>query len=213
MNGSARQSFSYTELLTPSGQIDASENLGDWPYVIAFVFVATVVWYAVRSRPIRFRWFGGVLIGGLLALVVALVIGGEMTSHGDGRELLGTVCLLFAVLGAGAAAWVYFRLGRGRRPATVIALFFLPLAAYGGVVSVVPVPENPLLAGMGLLALAWIERSVLLASVTVVFLLAAVLFTIGTTALLIPAAVVLAGAIAALAAYRPPALDGRPDTP
>jgi hypothetical protein len=49
--------------------------------------------------------------------------------------------------------------------------------------------------------------------IALVFLLAEVLFPSGTAAPLIPAVVVLAGAIAALVTHRPPALDGRPDTP
>ncbi|MDT7724659.1 MAG: hypothetical protein QOI21_1235 [Actinomycetota bacterium] len=179
-----------------------------WSYLVALVFVATVAWYAVRAAtPRPWRKLITVTVGGLLALPVAEVVADGMASHGDGREMLGTVMSLFALLGAGGAAWAYFRLGTGRGAAIVIALMFCPLAVYGWLVSLLPQTAEALVPGLGLLALAWFERSRLLASVTAAFLLVVVVFTSGSAALLVPAAVMLAGALAALLTHRPPSAD------
>ncbi|HEV7975735.1 hypothetical protein [Amycolatopsis sp.] len=179
-----------------------------WPYLVAAIFVATVAWYAVRAeKPRPWRRLAAIAFCGLIAIPIAGIVADGMMSHGDGRELLGTVMGLFALLGAGGAAWAYFRLGPGRGAAIIIAVMFGPLAVYAWLVALVPQTAEALLPGLGLLALAWFERSVLLASVTLAFLLAVIVFTTGLAALLVPAAVMLAGAIATLLTHRPPSAD------
>jgi hypothetical protein len=179
-----------------------------WPYLIAAIFVATVAWYAVRAeKPRPWRRLAAITVSGLIAIPIAGIVADGMTSHGDGRELLGTVMGLFALLGAGGAAWAYFRLGPGRGAAIIIAVMFGPLAVYAWLVALVPQTAEALLPGLGLLALAWFERSVLLAAITLAFLLAVIVFTTGLAALLVPAAVMLAGAIATLLTHRPPSAD------
>ncbi|WP_370948307.1 hypothetical protein AB5J62_12150 [Amycolatopsis sp. cg5] len=84
--------------------------------------------------------------------------------------------------------------------------------AFGGVVAIAVVEfvsyagfglsaqlRDPVIVTAGLLVLVWLERSVLLGVVAGLFLLTALLLTPGQAGLLIPAAVVLAGAFVALA--------------
>jgi len=201
--------YAVSAMRTSTGGFHILETHKDyWPYLVAAIFVATVAWYAVRAeKPKPWRRLAAIAFCGLIAIPIAGIVAGGMTSHGDGRELLGTVMGLFTLLGAGGAAWAYFRLGPGRGAAIIIAVMFGPLAVYGWLVSLLPQMAEALLPGLGLLALAWFERSVLLASVTVAFLLAAAVFTTGSAALLIPAAVTLVGAIATLLTHRPPSAD------
>jgi hypothetical protein len=184
------------------------ENMDFWPYLVGAIFVASVAWYAVRAeKPRPWRRPAAITFCGLIAIPIAGIVADGMRSDGDGRELLGTVMSLFALLGASGAAWAYFRLGPGRGAAIIIAVMFGPLAVYAWLVALVPSAAEVLLPGLALLALAWLERSVLLAWVTVAFVLAAAVFTTGSAALLVPAAVVLAGALAALLTHRPPSAD------
>ncbi|MFE0026808.1 hypothetical protein [Amycolatopsis sp. NPDC059021] len=67
--------------------------------------------------------------------------------------------------------------------------------------------RGPMIATLGLVLLAWFERSVLVLVVTAVFVLAAVVFLPGIAGALVSAVALLAGAFAALAGPR----RGRPE--
>ncbi|WP_020674301.1 hypothetical protein [Amycolatopsis nigrescens] len=180
-----------------------------WPFAVAVVFLLTVAWYAFRARragvslgPWRLLL---VVVSGLAAVFLGTFIGGAVTSGSP--EPLTSLALPLGLLGLVAAGWAYFRLGPGRRVATGISLVLLPAVAYGAVLAVLPALSDALLPAVGLFVLAWLERSVPLAGVTVAFLLAAGLAPPGNLELVAPAAVLLAGAIGVLLAGRRPSAE------
>jgi hypothetical protein len=147
--------------------------------------VGTVAWYAWRGgRPVW--WY--VAVGGSAAIWLAYLIAGT--------EGLGQVGL--SVLALGVVAGAYFRFGPRRRTAAVISVLCLGAGAAVVLGSWWPELLDPVLTAGGLFALAWFERSRLVAVVACLVPAALLVFPAGMPRTLVPAVVVLVAAIVAL---------------
>ncbi|HEV2781384.1 MAG TPA: hypothetical protein VGX25_18535 [Actinophytocola sp.] len=181
----------------------------DWPWqvIVIATFVVTVAWYGWRARRTggaSARPFVALAAGGGVAIAAAYVIAAWAAAVPKPSELVTSVALPLALLGGVAGAWAYFRLGPGRRAAAVISVVCLLVGAATLLGSQLPPLVDPVIITVGLLGLAWWERSVLLALVAVAVLAAMAAFPVGTLSALVPAMLLLVGAIAALV------LRGRP---
>lgn len=197
--------FAYSEpLLSPDHALFVL-NSTPWQPVIAVAFLVTVAWYAIRARragtPFSTRRVVGIVVAGLAVLVLGVLVAAMGYSSG-GSRLAVAFALPLVMIGVCAAVWAYFRLGPGRKVALVVCLVSLPLAAYALAAALNPSWVDPVTAALGLTVLAWLTRSVLLGVIVAVFLLAALAFPVSTLALLVPGAVLLAGAIAVLVTAR-----------
>ena len=159
-----------------------------WAVLITVSLVGTLAWYA--RRPV-WRYVAAAL-GGSAAIWLSYLIVGT-----DGLGAVGLPLLALGVL-TGA----YFRLG-GRR--WVGALSAVCLGAGGAVVLGSWLPElvEPVLIAAGLCALAWFERSRLVAVVACLVPAALLVLPDGMPRVLVPAMLVLAAAVVALARPAP----------
>ncbi|RZS34842.1 hypothetical protein EV193_108192 [Herbihabitans rhizosphaerae] len=169
------------------------------PTVLAIVFLATVVFCAVRARdagtPIPMITLGLIIGGGAIVGVYCYVIAGLEVSTSD----LVTVWLgPLAVLGAAAAAWSYLGLGPGAQQAKIVGSVCLAAAAFGMVVALAPAIVEGLLVLTGLTVLGYLERTVLPVLAGLVFLATTWFLRPGPTGVVIPAAALLLAAFAAL---------------
>lgn len=183
----------------------STPRLTPWQPAIAVAFLVTVAWYAIRARgagtPFSTRRVVGTVAAGLAVLVLGALVAAMGYSSG-GSWLAVSVALPLVMIGVCAAVWAYFRLGPGRKVALAVCLVSLPLAAYALAAALNPSWVDPVTAALGLSVLAWLTRSVLLGVIVAVFLLASLAFPMSTLALLVPGAVLLAGAIAVLVPAR-----------
>lgn len=171
-----------------------------WTVLIAVTLVGTVAWYAVRARragrSVRGHVAVAVAVGGVVAVLACHFVAGFADAVSGEGELVRSVALPLAGLGVLAGAYYWF--GPRRRVAAVLGVVCLTAGvsalagawAYGLV--------DPLLITCGLLVLARYERSRIVAVLSVVLLVALLLFPQGILSTLVPAVVVLAAAIAAL---------------
>ena len=160
----------------------------EWAVLLTVSLVGTVAWYTWRDgRPVR--TYLAVAVGGSASIWLAHLVAGT--------EGLGQVGL--SLLALGVLAGAYFRLAAGRR--TVAAMVSVVcLGAGAAVVLGAWLPEllDPVLTAGGLLALAWFERSRLVAVVACLVPAALLVFPAGMLRVLVPAVVVLVAAIVAL---------------
>jgi hypothetical protein len=188
-------STQYTGLLSSVKFMTARSEL-PWEYWIVgsvVAFLATVIWYAWKSgREVAFAFAG---VGGLIAVVGFLAVIQIVVAQ-PGLTL--TVGGSLVALGLCAAAWVYFNLGRGGRIVKAISAVTLATGGSALLVNVVPVVTDEWIVVSGLLVLAWLERSLFLVAVAVAFFVVAWAFLPGVTGLVLMAAVLFFGAIAAL---------------
>ena len=165
-----------------------------WTVLVAVVVAGAVAWYGVRARAVRKHL--AVAVGGVLAVLACHVVAGLADAVPEEGELVRSVALPLA--GLGVLTGAYYWLGPRRRAAAVVSVVCLAVGAsallgvwaYGLV--------DPVLITCGLLVLARYERSRLVAALSVVVLAALLLFPYGVPSTLVPAALVLAAAIAAL---------------
>jgi hypothetical protein len=208
----SRANFGFVsggQLLTPDNaivavKVTASPSwLTPWQPVIAIAFLATVAWYTIRARragtPFPARRVLGVVVAGLVVLLFGILVAATVRTSG-GPWLATAVGLPLVSVGVCAGVWAYFQ--PGRKVAFVVCAVCLPLAAYALAAAGNPSLVGPVTAALGLSVLAWLTRGVLLGVIVVVFLLAALAFRVQPLALLVPGAVLLAGAIAVLVAAR-----------
>ncbi|WP_158887271.1 hypothetical protein [Amycolatopsis anabasis] len=192
----------------PAGLGFAVSGRDFWPVAILVLFLATVAWYAVRMRRAGAGLSRGrlitVVLGGLGAIVLGFVLGGIARAAGDGPEVAVTVGGPLVGLGLCAGAWSFFRLGPGGRAARIACAVLVPAAAFLALAALLPDRIDTLLITTGLLVLARLERSILLAVVAGAFLLSGVLFARGVFGLALSAAIVFAGVIAAFVVVRRP---------
>lgn len=166
-----------------------------WPVLITVVVVGTIAWYGWRAGG-SVRGHVAVAVGaGAVIWLVHLVAWVADATAGLG-EVVPSVGL--PLIGLGVLAGAYFRFGRRRLVAVIGAVC---LGAGVAVVLGAWAPEllDPVLVAAGLLVLAWYERSRLVAVVACLVLTALLVFPDGTLRMLVPAVVVLAAAIVALA--------------
>ena len=165
-----------------------------WTLLVAVTLAGAVLWYGVRARA---GWrHVAVAVGGVLAVLACHAVAGIADAMPDEGGLVRSVALPLA--GLGVLAGAYFWFGPRRRPAVVVAVVCLTAGvsalagawAYGLL--------DPLLITCGLLALAWYERSRLVAVLAVVLPVAFLLFPYGVLSTLVPAVLVLAVAVTAL---------------
>ncbi|MEV7548824.1 hypothetical protein AB0N89_04290 [Amycolatopsis sp. NPDC089917] len=129
-------------------------RMDNWLFAVLAVYLGTVLFYACRSRPVRWWKVAAIAVGGLVAILLADLVGfWEFEIDGDARSAI--------------------------------------------------------LLTLGLVALAWLERSVLVLVVAAAFVLCAVVLAQGPLALVLSSLVALAGAFAALLS-RPKAAAGEP---
>jgi hypothetical protein len=164
-----------------------------WLIGVLAVFLATVVWYGWRSG--RTRAFVWVALCGMVAVASFLLIQVIVENN---PELGTTIGGSLAAIGICAAAWVYFTLGPGEKVVTAVSVVGLSLG--GGILlaGVAPVVSEELIVVSGLLVLAWLERSRLLAVIAVAFFVVAWIFLPGVSGLALSAGVLLLGGIASL---------------
>jgi len=173
-----------------------------WLVLITMCLVGTIAWYA-RQAGGSVRGHVAPAVGATAAIWLFHLVAGLADATAGFGELVPSAGLPLLVLGVLAGA--YHRLGTRRRAAAVISVVCL-----GGGVAVVlgawaPGLLDPVLIACGLLALAWYERSRLVAVVSFVVLAALVLVPDGTLRTLVPAVVLLVAAIAALVRRGAPA--------
>lgn len=192
------------QLLTPVHVLVTGSPpwLTAWQPVLAVAFLATVAWYAIRARragtPFPARRVLGIVVAGPAVLVFGIFA--AAMAYPSGSWFAVSVVLPLALIGVCAGVWAYFQ--PGRKAALVVCAVCLPLAAYALAAAGNPSLVGPVTAALGLSVLAWLTRGVLLGVIVVVFLLAALAFRVQPLALLVPGAVLLAGAIAVLVAAR-----------
>ncbi|GAA5173129.1 hypothetical protein [Amycolatopsis dongchuanensis] len=180
-------------LLTPPALPSAWRWGTPWQLAVAVAFLGALVWYRRRiGSP------GRVVLTGVAGLaVIALSTGlAAATRSADGQVLAAAIGAPLGLLGLCAGAWAVVR--PGSRVALRTCLVCLPLAAYALGAALRAELVDPVTAALGLAALAWLHRSVVLAVVVAGFLLAAVALTGSPLGLLVPGAVALAGALAVL---------------
>ncbi|GAB3733023.1 hypothetical protein GCM10027598_57260 [Amycolatopsis oliviviridis] len=118
-------------------------RMDNWLFAVLAVYLGTVLFYAYRSRPVRWWKVAAIAVGGLVAILLADLVGfWEFEIEGDARSAI--------------------------------------------------------LLTLGLVALAWLDRSVLVLVVTAAYVLCAVVLAQGQLALVLSSLVALAGAFAAL---------------
>jgi hypothetical protein len=167
--------------------------------LIAVTLVGTVAWYAVRARraggPVRTHV--ALAVAGGLAVPTCYVVAGMADAIADPEGMIPAVGLPLLGLGALTGA-AYFVLGPWRRTAAAVSVGCLVTGAATVLGAWSPGLLEPVLITVGLLALARYERSRLLAVAAVAVPVALVVFPDGTLSMLVPAAIALAVAIAAL---------------
>lgn len=173
--------------------------LRDWPWavLVTVTLVGTLAWYARRAgRSVRTHV--ALAVGGAIAVPACYFVAAAADAMADPAAMVRSVGLPLLGLGALLGAWAYFRRGPWRRAAAVIGVVCL-VAGVGTVLGAwSPGLLDPVFITAGLLAIAWYERSRLLAVVAGVVLVALVVFPDGTFSTLVPAVIVLATAVVAL---------------
>ncbi len=174
----------------------------DWPWavVVTTTLVATLAWYGWRARRAggSARAHVALAVGGGIAVPAGYVVAAMAETTDDPAALATSVALPLLGLGALAAVLAYPRPGRRRWVAAVLAAGCLVTGVGVLLGAWLPGLLEPVLIAAGLLVLARFERSRLLAVVAVAVLAAMTVFPIGLLSTLVPAALVLAAAIAAL---------------
>ncbi|WP_414938114.1 hypothetical protein [Amycolatopsis sp. cmx-11-51] len=118
-------------------------RLDNWLFAVLAVYLGTVLFYAWRTKPVRWWRILAIALGGLVAIVLADLVGyWELDMDGDARSAV--------------------------------------------------------LLTLGLILLAWLDRSVLVLVVAAAFVLCAVVLAQGQLALVLSSLVALAGAFTAL---------------
>ncbi|KAA9151203.1 hypothetical protein FPZ12_039380 [Amycolatopsis acidicola] len=181
-----------------------------WLVAVSVTSVASVVFYAVRAhragRAIGWRKLTGIVLAGAVVLALSVPLMGFGASWG--MTMATAVGLPLLVLGLCAAGWGYFENARGHRAALVIGAVCLSLAVLV-LAAAVTVPVPAVLVVLALAVFAWRWRDLVLAVLAVIFLGAVLVFSGEVLGALVPAAVLLAGAIAVLlTARRPTAQPG-----
>lgn len=179
-----------------------------WMVVVVAAFVATVGWYGWRARRNEGASIGLFLrlaVGGGLAVAIGYLLAEWTARARNPVDLVVSVGLPLLLLGLVAGLWAYFRLGPGRSWTVVISGASLAVGAGTLLGWQAPGLVEPVLIAAGLLVLARYERSILLTIVAVASFVAMAAFPIGPLGTLIPAMLLLAGAIAALARRNHPA--------
>ncbi|UJW36348.1 hypothetical protein L3Q67_22645 [Saccharothrix sp. AJ9571] len=175
---------------------------GWWPVGALAAFLLTVAWYLFRAgnRPSPWR-IALLVVGGSAAILLLSSFGAASWSLIDESGFVNAFVLPLGALGLCGVAWAYFGTGRGRRVAGWVGGVVLGLVASMLVAMALPGLDDLLVFAAGLLVLAWLERSVLLAAVTVLTVVASI-DLVPIPPGLLPASVLLAGAIAALVTRR-----------
>jgi hypothetical protein len=173
-----------------------------WPVLVTTTFVATVAWYgwrARRSADVSTLRYVALALGGGIAVLVGYAAAGIADVAEDPAGFVSSVGLPLLALGGVAGAWALSRHGPGRRVAALVSVGCLVVGLGTVLGTWSPGLYDPVVIAAGLFALARLERSRLLVVVAATALVAMVAFPTGTLSMLLPAAVALAGAIAALA--------------
>ncbi|RSM71742.1 hypothetical protein DL991_34920 [Amycolatopsis sp. WAC 01375] len=142
MFGSVHGGETSREALTAVSVVGMG-RMDNWLFAVLAVYLGTVLFYAFRAKTVRWWKVAGIALGGLVAIVLADLVGyWELDMDGDARSAV--------------------------------------------------------LLTLGLVGLAWLERSVLVLVVAAAFVLCAVVLARGQLALVLSSLVALAGAFAAL---------------
>ena len=168
-----------------------------WVVLVTAALVATVAWYGRRVRGSALAYVT-MAVGGGIAVVAGYVAAGVAGPTDEPAGLITSVGLPLA--GLGGLACAYARPAPRRRVVALVlgaGCLVVGLATMLGTWS--PGLFLPMVIAGGLLALARYERSLLLAVVAAAALVTMAMVQDGPLSLLIPAVVLLAGGIVALA--------------
>lgn len=175
-----------------------------WAALVTVTLVGTVLWYGWRTRRAgsgSVRRYLVLAVAGGIAVPVGYLVALIASTAEEPAAVITSIGLPLVVLGGLAGVWARF--GPGRWVSVVISV---PCLVFG-VATVLGAwwPElfTPVVVAVGLLMLARVERSRFLAVVAGAVLVALVASPAGTLTALIPAVIVLAAAIVALARRDP----------
>jgi hypothetical protein len=178
----------------------------DWPWaaLVTVTLVGTVLWYGWRARRAGTGSVRGYLVlavTGAIAVPVGYLVAAIAGTAEEPAAVTTSIGLPLVVLGGLAGLWA--RVGPRRWVPFAISVPCLVI----GVATVLGAwwPElfTPVVVAVGLLVLAWIERSRFLVVVAGVVPVALVASPEGTLSTLIPAVLVLAASVVALARRAP----------
>ncbi|MBN6041527.1 hypothetical protein [Amycolatopsis sp. 195334CR] len=175
---------------------------GRWPVAALLVFAVTVAWYVFQAKSRPSAWRVALLVaGGAAAILVLSAFGGASWTSIDESGFLTTFVLPLGGLGLCGLAWAYFGTGRGRKVAGWTGAVLTGLVASMLLAMALPDLGDLLVYVVGLLVLAVLERSLLLAVVALLVVVGS-LEMIPAPPGLVPGLVLLTGAIAALVTRR-----------
>ncbi|ASR37430.1 hypothetical protein BAY61_23230 [Prauserella marina] len=178
---------------------------GTWIVIAGLVsiFLVVVAWYAARARregtPLGSRRITVLVLAGSAEIGLGYVVLRELGEALDKSPFAAALALPLLLLAGCAGAGACFLRGVWR--SVVLVIGGVLLAVLATAVLAPHTEDGPMLLVLasGLLTLAWLHRSVLLASLTVLFLLSGATANIAEPEhFVFPAGVLLAGAIAAL---------------
>ncbi|MEU3274177.1 hypothetical protein ABZ639_25335 [Saccharomonospora sp. NPDC006951] len=187
---------------------------GTWTVIAGLIsiFLVVVAWYVARARrqgaPLRPLRISVVVLAGSAEIGLGYVVLRELGDALDKSPFAAALALPLLLLAGCAGAGAYFLRGVWRR--VVLAIGGVLLLVLATAVLAPHTEDGPMLLVLasGLLTMAWLHRSVLLVSLTVLFLASGATASIAEPEhFVLPAGVLLAGAIAALV------LRGRQEAP
>ncbi|MFF5987523.1 hypothetical protein [Prauserella flavalba] len=207
--GSERQyltSVSYAESVdVEAGFHVVAGGAYGWQAHVAIValFLASVAWYAARARKAGTPWPAPRIVvvaaGGALAVEGAYLGLLNVPKGLTGEAFAAALSLPLALLGLISLAGAYFLKGTARRVTGVLGVVLLGVAIGSVLLPSADEAAAVIVLSAGLFLLAWVHRSVLLGAVAALFLLSGgAVSAADPAALVVPAAVSLAGAMVAL---------------
>jgi hypothetical protein len=174
---------------------DVGASIRDWLLpLVAVVLVGTMAWYGVRARAVRRHL--AVAVGGVVMVLACQVVAGIADAVPEKGELVRSVGLPLVVLGLLTGA--YYRFESRRRVVGVVSVVCLALGVSALLGAEAPGLFAPVVVMCGLLVLARYEGSRVVVVLAVVVPVALLAFPYGFLGTVVPAMIVLAGAVVAL---------------
>lgn len=176
-----------------------------WAWLVVVALVGTAAWYAWQARragePVRPYVTAG--IAGAAA-VGACYLSAAVAGSADNTGVVTTVGLPLLGLAVVAGVWAYLRRGSAWRPPAMLGLGCVAVGLGVTLGDWAPGLVDPVLIAAGLLVLARLERSRLVAVAAGAALIAWIVVPTGVFTTLLPAALLLLAGVAALVTRHEP---------